>query len=399
MAAAAPRIVYIGPLPHKPVIGGMGHAAGQLLRGLAARGYPIRTLTARTPDDATPHPFAKRHPEIVVHYYDVGHDVHLQRSLENFEQQSARIAAMLPGLLDAWRPDLLLVISPAFFKGVRTVAQRYALPWIVWMHAIVEPAVAGEPRYPEELVPRIRRHMGDADVIVAVAEHYARLLRSWGLARVETIPNGIDLERFAPDMQDPSLRLALGIAVDDIVVAHLSNLQPLKRGLDLVASAALALPQEPRLRYLIIGDGVERARLEAACREHGIAARFRFTGWVEHERVPDYLNLADMVAMPSGSEVMPLAYLETQANAKVLIASDIAAARELINDGETGFLFPLGDVAALAERTLQVAADAALRRRIGAQARAWAERRYDVETKIDRFAALIDDVVAARRGG
>src|SRR5205809_3386112 len=86
---------------------------------------------------------------------------------------------------------------------------------------------------------------------------------------------------------------------DGIVVMHVSNLKPLKRALEIVDSAARALKLNRRLVYVIVGDGFQRQAMEEACRSNGIAEHFRFVGWVEYSRVPAYLNLADLVVMPS----------------------------------------------------------------------------------------------------
>jgi glycosyltransferase involved in cell wall biosynthesis len=85
--------------------------------------------------------------------------------------------------------------------------------------------------------------------------------------------------------------------------------------------------------------------------------------------MPDYLRLADIVVMPSSTEALALLYLETMATGKVLIASDIVAARRVVTHEVTGLLHPVGDVGALAELTLAAAADADMRARLGAAAR------------------------------
>ena len=156
-------------------------------------------------------------------------------------------------------------------------------------------------------------------------------------------------------------------------MAHASKLAPVKRPLDIVLAAERALPAEPRLLYLILGDGPLRAPMEEACAQRGITSRFRFAGWIDHATVPDHLSLADVVVMPSELEGQSLVYLETQASGRVLLASDIPAAREFIVDGETGLLFRKGDVGHLAHRMLEVAGNPSWRRAIGLRARRAAE--------------------------
>src|SRR5208282_3999130 len=120
--------------------------------------------------------------------------------------------------------------------------------------------------------------------------------------------------------------------------------------------------------------------MEEACTKQPLAGHFRFVGWIDHDLVPNYINLADVVVMPSESEALALVYLETQACERVLIASDIAAAREVIDDGETGILFRKGDVADLTAKILSVTGNPALRATIGRKARQSAMN-YD----LDRF--------------
>jgi glycosyltransferase involved in cell wall biosynthesis len=144
----------------------------------------------------------------------------------------------------------------------------------------------------------------------------------------------------------------------------------------------------PKAVYLIVGDGICLEEMKAQCRSSGVLDHFRFVGWVDHEAVPRYLNLADVVLMPSESEAAALVYLETQACAKVLIASDIAGAREIVRDGETGLLFRMGEVGDLTGRILLAAGDPELRDRIGHAGHEWVKAR-----DIQRFVADYERVL------
>ena len=113
--------------------------------------------------------------------------------------------------------------------------------------------------------------------------------------------------------------------------------------------------------------------MEARCAQLGIAGRFRFPGWLRNDRMPEYYSICDAVVMPSESEGRAMVYLETLASGRLLIASDIPASREVVQDAVTGLLFPVASPEALAERILMAAADPALREAIGRQGRAAAE--------------------------
>jgi glycosyltransferase involved in cell wall biosynthesis len=134
-------------------------------------------------------------------------------------------------------------------------------------------------------------------------------------------------------------------------------------------ASAIAAPRDPRLIYVVVGDGSFRDAMQARCQVLGLADRFRFVGWVEYETVPAYFNVADIVVMPSETEGLSRVYLEAQASGLVLVASDIPAAREVVDDGKTGLLFRFGVAEDLAEKILLVARDAGLRARIGAATR------------------------------
>jgi glycosyltransferase involved in cell wall biosynthesis len=94
-------------------------------------------------------------------------------------------------------------------------------------------------------------------------------------------------------------------------VAHASNLKPVKRPPDVVRTAAAACSRDPRLFYLIIGDGLMRVPMEAEVRAAGLADRFRFVGWRSYREMPAYLVMADLVVMPSASEGLARVYVET----------------------------------------------------------------------------------------
>jgi glycosyltransferase involved in cell wall biosynthesis len=178
---------------------------------------------------------------------------------------------------------------------------------------------------------------------------------------------------------------------------HVSNLKALKRPLDLVDSAVQALPHNPRLVYVVVGDGQLRDAMEKACLRKCISERFRYVGWVEYDRVPDYINLADLVVMPSEAESQARVYLETQACERLLLASDIPAAREVVVDGETGLLFRKRDIDDLTAKTLQAAADAALRADIGRKARERV-RAHSLDDAIAAFLTLLERLVSRRAG-
>jgi len=125
-------------------------------------------------------------------------------------------------------------------------------------------------------------------------------------------------------------------------------------GLRLLLEAARALlPHHPELRVLLLGGGPEEAALKAQAAALGIVDRVVFAGRVPHRDVQRYYELIDVLAYPRlptplTERVTPLKPLEAMAQGRMFVASNVGGHRELIRDGETGFLFQAGSADALA---------------------------------------------------
>ncbi len=141
-----------------------------------------------------------------------------------------------------------------------------------------------------------------------------------------------------------------------------------------------------------------RAEMEETCRELGIHDKFRFVGWVEYERMPEYIRIADVVVMCSEAEGLARVYLETQSCARVLIASDIPAARQVITHGRDGLLFPMGDRSALEARILQAAGDADLRSELGRRAHERVVVAHALEAAVEAYVRTLYKVVNLTQG-
>jgi glycosyltransferase involved in cell wall biosynthesis len=251
--------------------------------------------------------------------------------------------------------------------------------------------------YPDAVAAALLADLRKVEMHVSPGQYLAEVARTLHYGDVQVILNAMDHLVFGSATMDPALRARLGIPPGAIVVAHASNLKPVKRPLDVVRSVAAAASRDPRLFCLIIGDGSMRLPMEAEVRAAGLADRFRFVGWRPYPEMPAYLAMADLVVMPSASEGLARVYVETLASGRVLVASDIPPAREVVVDGVTGLLFPCGDVAALTETILGIARDPQRRQTIGRRARQFA-RRHDLASAIDAYERLLAHVSREANG-
>jgi glycosyltransferase involved in cell wall biosynthesis len=153
----------------------------------------------------------------------------------------------------------------------------------------------------------------------------------------------------------------------------------LKAPKDLVTliRAFAALP-EGTFEALIVGDGPDRGAVEAEIRAHGLDERVRLVG--ERSDVQALLADSDLFVLSSRSEGLPVSVLEAMAAELPVVASSVGGLAELVVDGETGILVPLGDALALAAALGRLIEDRELRRRLGAAGRARAQASFDLAT-------------------
>jgi glycosyltransferase involved in cell wall biosynthesis len=363
------KILCVATLP--PHQGGSAISNSLLLGGFAAAGHTVHVLSPLSSEAATgPDRFAAAHPEIAVTRFpvpfaEVASNLPVSDGYRRVEREHIR--RLLPQLIRQDRPDLVFIGRETFAWDVPDIARRHAIPCVLRTAGAMTIGML-QGSLPAADVRHLMAQYHKADLIICPAEHLAARLRLIGLSNIKVIWNAVDRDRFSPRPKDPRLMRRWSLTDADVVVAHVSNLKSLKRPLDVVDAAALAA-HDPRLQYLVVGDGPVRHMMEDACRERQIVARFRFAGWIEHDAMPAYINLADVVVMPPEDEAQARVYLETQACGRVILASDIAAAREVITDGKTGVVFRMGDAADLAAKILRLADDAELRATIGRNAR------------------------------
>ena len=337
-------LLFVGLLPPHP--GGAAISAGQIMTGLARRGHVVRAVAPITEDAARDgDAFAARHPAVeitrfTVPYFYVSPQTPAPEDYSRREESEAE--RLLPLLLRARRPDLIFVGRETYAACVAPIAALWRLPFVLRLPGGTSLGLL-QGWYPPALASRLLEAYRMAAAAISPGRHLADLVRARGVDRVTVIPTAVDIEQFAPRPKDPALLEALEISPDAVVVTHVSNLKPVKRPMDLVesASASDAARRPARLpdrrgRPAPGTDGIGVPRRWRARR------RFRFVGWVDHAEIPGYLNLADIVVMPSEWEALARLYVETQACGRVLVASDIRAAREVIVDGETGVLFRWG---------------------------------------------------------
>jgi glycosyltransferase involved in cell wall biosynthesis len=293
----------------------------------------------------------------------------------------------------------LVALQPSVIVAANDYATMYAL-LSRWIAGLATPVIA---TFHTTKVLGIREHAKTpiarccflaADCLVFVSERQRLYWRRRALTgrRVEVIHNGVDADHFRAGrtVETASCRRACGFAADDFVIGLSAVLRPEKNHLQLLDAVAALRAAGIPAKALLIGDGPMRQAVEARIQALGIGDATFITGFQDDVR--PYLAACDALVLCSTAvETFSLAALEAMAMGKPVVHSDIGGAQELIADGHNGYLFPVGDTAALVHCLVRLA-DPARTRPMGMNARRAVEARFSEAAMIDRYERLLTEI-------
>lgn len=248
-----------------------------------------------------------------------------------------------------------------------------------------------------------RMHAPLVDRYVAVSKDIERYLREGvGIdgTRVTQIYNGVDTSRFSPQAQQPIAGLPSGFVDQDvIVIGTVGRIQAVKDQATLLRAFAATrqrLPEQAnRLRLMIIGDGPLLKDLRALAASMGIAESCWMPGALD--TVPEALAAMDIFVLPSLMEGTSNTILEAMASGLPVLATAVGGNIELVSTGLSGMLFRPGDASSLADLMVEYVRDKALRLAHGEYARSLAQKDFSLQAMTDRYCAVYDATVEAKR--
>ena len=208
--------------------------------------------------------------------------------------------------------------------------------------------------------------------------------------RIVVNPNGVDVDRFKPDIGGDQVRESFGLAHDEILVGFVGTFGPW-HGVEVLAEAITRLPPSARIRFLLIGSGALREKVEQIIRDGHASDRVILTGAVPHDRVPAMLDACDILASPhvplaDGSDFFgsPTKLFEYMAMGKAIVASRLGQIGEVLTDRETALLVEPGNLTELTNSILELASQPELRKRLGAAARRVVSENYTWQHNVQR---------------
>ena len=310
-----------------------------------------------------------------------------------------RVALGLPQTtrvdLDRFAPDLVHVSAPdPLGRAAQTYAAQRRIPLVASLHTRFETYwdyyglgfIRG-------LIERyLQRFYCRCDLVLAPNRPMADLLVADGVepARIAIWSRGVDRVKFDPARKSQAWRAAHGIAGDELAVLFFGRLVREKGIADF--AAAFARAGLPKARPLVIGEGPAHSEFARAL--PGAV----FTGHLSGDALGEAVACADVLLNPSATEAFGNVNLEAMASGLAVISANAPSSRTLIDDGRTGLLVPIGDIAGYATALTRLAGDARLRQDLGAAARE-ASARFDWDAALGEVASAYLGLVQAKRTG
>jgi len=192
---------------------------------------------------------------------------------------------------------------------------------------------------------------------------------------------GIDYGAFnnAPSLK----RNSLGLKEDTFTIGMIACFKPQKAHSDFIKAASLIAKEMPNVQFLLVGDGVLRPKITQQIERHGLRDRFILTGW--RRDIPQLLSILDTIVLSSLWEGLPIILLEAMAAGLPVVATNVGGVSEIIQDGNTGFLVPVGDYSKLAERILFLAHNSSLCEEMSKCAKGLLDGRFNTSSMVNQI--------------
>mgnify|MGYP001458654276 FL=1 len=368
-----------------PTYGGSGAVATELGLALAQRGHEVHFVT-----------YAQPFRLVGLHERVFYHEVEME-DYPLFEHPPYSLALAV-ALHDAARREELDILhmhyaiphaASAFLAKEMLKAER-DIKIVTTLHGTDITLVGLHPSF--RAITRFS--ILESDGLSAVSQYLKdETVRSFSVPdhRIDVIPNFVDTEVWRRD-REPCHRSKLAPDGQKIVM-HVSNFRAVKRVQDVVEVFA-KIREKVKARLVLVGEGPERPRALKHAADLGLGDDVLFLG--RHSSVEELLSCADLFLLPSESESFGLAALEAMSCGAPVVASNAGGLPEVIDDGESGFLFPVGAIDDMAAAGVRILSDDGLRSQMSQAARQLAVERFSAGAIIPLYEALYERVLGTK---
>ena len=372
-----------------PTYGGSGVVATELGIELAALGHEVHFISYSQPFRLSGRDEGIFYHEVPVSSYP----------LFEFPPYDLALASRMAEVAEFQGLDLLHVHYAIPHSVIALLARQMLaargrrLPFVTTLHGTDITLVGLDRSY----LPITRYAIQESDGVTSISSYLKdKTVQDFGVTRgIEVVPNFVNCDVYTPindkaKRAEERRRLA---RPDEAILMHLSNFRPVKRVVDVVKVFAQVVREMPA-QLVLVGDGPERSAAEWLARDLHIHERVHFLG--KQERVNELLPLADLLLMPSEMESFGLAALEAMACKVPSIATWVGGVSELIDDGETGLLYPVGEVEAMARGALGLLNDRPRLEAMRDAGRKTAQKRFCASLVVPQYVRYYESVLADR---
>ncbi len=333
-----------------PTYGGSGVVATELGIELAALGHQVHFISYSQPFRLSGRDEGICYHEVPVSSYP----------LFEFPPYDLALASRMAEVAEFCSLDLLHVhyaiphSVSALLARQMLAARGRRLPFVTTLHGTDITLVGLDRSY----LPITRYAIQESDGVTAISNYLKeKTVEDFGVTQgIEVIENFVNCDVYMPIKDEAKRAEARRRLAEpgEAILMHLSNFRPVKRVVDVVKIFARVVRETPA-QLVLIGDGPDRSAAEWLAHDLGIQAKVHFMGKLE--RVHEVLPLADILLMPSELESFGLAALEAMACKVPSIATRVGGVPELIDDGVTGLLYPVGDIEGMSLGALSLLKD------------------------------------------
>jgi N-acetyl-alpha-D-glucosaminyl L-malate synthase BshA len=374
-----------------PTYGGSGVVATELGIELAALGHEVHFISYSQP-------FRLNGRDGGIYYHEVPVSNY---PLFEFPPYDLALASRMAEVAEFYDLDLLHVhyaiphSVSALLARQMLAARGRRLPFVTTLHGTDITLVGLDRSY----LPITRYAIQESDGVTSISEYLkAKTLTDFTIDReIAVVPNFVNCDVYQP-IRDEEARAAARkrfAAPDEKILIHLSNFRPVKRVCDVVKTFAKVQKFVPS-QLILVGDGPDRSAAEWLAHEFQIHHRVHFLG--KQESVNELLPVADLMLLPSELESFGLAALEAMACKVPTIATNVGGIPELIDDGSTGMLFPVGAVDDMAEAAVKLLESPDRLHLMREAARRTAQKRFCSTLVIPQYVKFYESLLQTSKG-
>ena len=358
-----------------PTFGGSGVVATELGLALARKGHQVHFITYS-------YPVRLDFLEMNIHFYEV----HVEEyPLFHYQPYELALSSKMAYVIKTYHIDILHVhyAIPHAYAGymAKQMLKREGIevPMVTTLHGTDITLVGNHPTYKEAVTFSIN----ESDIVTSVSESLKQdTLRLFRIDKdIKVIPNFTNIKKSKET--SPCKRTVMA-KPEELIVTHISNFRKVKR-IDDVVRIFYGIQQKLPAKLIMVGDGPEREIADQLCKDLGIKSKVLFLG--NTSDIDRILCFTDLFLLPSASESFGLSALEAMAAGVPVVSSNTGGLPEVNEEGISGYLCPIGDVKAMAEKAIYILEDKTRLAQFKQNARKVAER-FDEDRIVPMYEAL-----------